>query len=275
MFVGALRDISAQKAAEHQLRENAQALQLYHDDREAENVLAAEILDQLMQRPGLSDPSLRYWMSPATNFSGDIVAAARANDGRFYVLLADATGHGLAAAISVLPVLTLFYDIVEFGLPLSRVLAKINSQLRVSLPVGRFVACSCLCIDPKAGRSEIWMGGMPNALLIDRNGRLVREIQSAHLPLGIDEFDWRKAATEDLSVPLGGGQLVMFSDGLVEAHNVADEEFGIQRLVEALAGAPAEKRIDAVRDAMNRHLGDQSPHDDVTLVCIDLPAPSA
>lgn len=275
MFVGALRDISAQKAAEHQLRENAQALQLYHDDREAENVLAAEILDQLMQRPGLSDPSLRYWMSPATNFSGDIVAAARANDGRFYVLLADATGHGLAAAISVLPVLTLFYDIVEFGLPLSRVLAKINSQLRVSLPVGRFVACSCLCIDPKAGRSEIWMGGMPNALLIDRDGRLVREIQSAHLPLGIDEFDWRKAATEDLSVPLGGGQLVMFSDGLVEAHNVADEEFGIQRLVEALAGAPAEKRIDAVRDAMNRHLGDQSPHDDVTLVCIDLPAPSA
>lgn len=198
MFVGAIRDITKQKQAEQQLRENAATLQAYHDNREAENHLAAEILDQLMRRPGLSDPSLHYWMNPATNFSGDIVAASRANDGRYYVLLADATGHGLAAAISVLPVLTLFYDIVEFGLPLGRVVAKINSQLRVALPVGRFVCCSCLCIDPRQGTTELWFGGMPAALLIDGNGKVVREIASTHLPLGIDDFDWRKSATESL-----------------------------------------------------------------------------
>jgi PAS domain S-box-containing protein len=271
MFVGALRDVSAEKAAERQLRENAQALQVYHDEREAENLLAAEILDQLMQRPGLADPALHYWMNPATNFSGDIVAAARATDGRFYVLLADATGHGLAAAISVLPVMTLFYDIVEFGLPLGRILAKINSQLRVALPVGRFVACACLCIDPQTGVSEAWMGGMPSAILIDATGRKLREVRSMHLPLGIDDLDWRKSVPEVLAVPAAGGQLVLFSDGLVEAQNADGEPFGTERLCAALADVPADRRLDAVKDAVAQHLGDQSPHDDVTLMLVDLP----
>ncbi|MDP1526587.1 MAG: SpoIIE family protein phosphatase [Rhodocyclaceae bacterium] len=271
MFVGAVRDITQQKRAEQTLRENAATLQVYHDDREAENHLAAEILDQLMRRPGLIDPSLHYWMSPATNFSGDIVAASRANDGRYYVLLADATGHGLAAAISVLPVLTLFYDIVEFGLPLGRVVAKINSQLRVALPVGRFVCCSCLCIDPRQGNTELWFGGMPAALLIDGNGKIVREIASTHLPLGIDDFDWRKSATESLPPQSAGSQLLLMSDGLVEARNAADEEFGMERLQAALAGVPPAARIAALQDAVHQHLGALSPHDDVTVVLVDLP----
>jgi len=274
MFVGALRDISSQKEYERQLRENAQALQLYHDDREAENHLAAEILDQLMRRPGLSDDSLHYWMSPATNFSGDIVAAARANDGRYYVLLADATGHGLAAAISVLPVLTLFYDIVEFGLPLGRVIAKINSQLRVALPVGRFVCCSCLCIDPRHGTTELWFGGMPSALLIDKDGKLVREIASIHLPLGIEDFDWRKSATESLPAQPAGSQILLMSDGLIEARNAAGEEFGIERLQAAMLGVAPTQRIGALQDAVHQHLGELSPHDDVTVVLVDLPSAS-
>ena len=271
MFVGALRDISVQKQAERQLRENARTLQLYYDDREAENHLAAEILDQLMRRPGLSDPSLHYWMNPATNFSGDIVAALRTDDGRYYVLLADATGHGLAAAISVLPVLTLFYDIVEFGLPLGRVVAKINSQLRVALPVGRFVCCSCLCIDPRHGTTEVWFGGMPAALLIDGSGKVVREIASTHLPLGIDDFDWRKSATENLPAQPAGSQLLLMSDGLTEARNAAGEEFGMARLQAALQGVPPAERIGALQDAVHQHLGELSPHDDVTVVLVDLP----
>jgi CheY-like chemotaxis protein len=269
-----LRSLSRSLVLRRELEDARRSLQLYHDDRESENALAAEILDQLMRRPGLADPRLHYWMNPATNFSGDIVAAARAADGRFYVLLADATGHGLAAAISVLPVLTLFYDVVEFGLPLGRVIAKINSQLRAALPVGRFVACACLCIDQQSGHSEIWVGGMPSGLLLDSAGQMVREIKSLHLPLGIDDFDWRKATTETLAVPAGGGQLVLFSDGLIEARNQAGDDFGMQRLCAALASASASDRLAAVQTAVFEHLGNVPPHDDVTLMLVDLPAPA-
>lgn len=115
------------------------------------------------------------------------------------------------------------------------------------------------------------MGGMPSAILVDAAGRMIREVRSAHLPLGIDEFDWRQAVPEALEVPAGGAQLVMFSDGLIEAQNGAGEPFGTERLCAALAAAPPTQRLDAVKDAVALHLGEQLPHDDVTLMLVDLP----
>jgi CheY-like chemotaxis protein len=267
-----LRSLSRTILLYRELEKTRRDLQAYYDERETENLLAVEILDQLMRRPGLVDPTLHYWMSPATHFSGDVAAAARTADGRFYVLLADATGHGLAAAISVLPVLTLFYDIVNICLPVPRLVAKINDQLRAALPVGRFVACACVCVDPAHGECEFWVGGMPAVLLLDAAGQVVREVAATHLPLGIEEMDWRAAAGEMLPLPAGGGQLVLLSDGLLEARNAAGEEFGRARLHAALAGVPSAQRLEAVRDAIFAHLGEAAPHDDVTLILIDLPA---
>ena len=271
MFVGVLRDITEQLATESLLRENAQTLQTYYDEREAENALAASIFDQLMHRPGLSDPVMHYWMNPATNFSGDIAAASRSSDGRYYALLADATGHGLGAAISVLPVLTLFYDIVEFGLPLSRIISKINGQLRGALPIGRFVACTAICVDAARENVEVWMGGMPSIFMLDAQGGVIHEFGSQNLPLGIDDMDWRNSTTETVPLPPQGGQLVLVSDGLVEAQNAAGEQFGYAGLRAALAGVPHEGRRDAVKAAVFAHLDGLPPHDDVTLMLVDLP----
>lgn len=264
-----LRSLSRTLVLHRELERTRRDLQTYHDAREAENRLAIEIFNQFMQSPGLADPALHYWMVPASDFSGDIAAAARAPDGRFYALLADATGHGLAAAISVLPVMTLFYDLARTGLPLGRIVAKINSQLRIVLPPGRFVACSFLCTDPARGISELWLGGLPPALLLDAEGRVLREFVAEHLPLGIEDADWRNAATTILDPP-PGAQIVLPSDGLTEAANAAGEEFGMARLRAALASAPAGQRLDAVRDAVLTHMGGIAPHDDVTLMLIDL-----
>lgn len=258
-----------------ELRRNSQTLQTYHDEREAENQLAVEIIEQLMNRPGLSDPALHYWMHPATYFSGDIVAAARSEDGRFSVLLADATGHGLGAAISVLPVMTLFYDIIDANLPMpmEHVIAEINNQLRGALPIGRFVACTYVCIDPKEGRCQLWIGGMPNALMVGDEGRVLYEISSSNCALGIDDMDLRKSAAETLVLPAEGAQLVMFSDGLIEAENVNGEGFGLERLCAAISGVPPAGRLNAVKDAVFAFLGERQPHDDITVLFVDLPRP--
>lgn len=269
-----LRSLSRSIALRRELEDARRSLQGYYDEREAENRLAEGVLNRMLHRPGLTDPSLRYWMHSATNFSGDIVAATRTDDGRFYALLADATGHGLGAAISVLPVLTLFYDMARAGLPLGRIVAKLNSQLREVLPVGRFVACGCLCVDPTQNCFEVWMGGIPAALLLDANGAVVGEVESQHLALGIAEQDWMTASPERFDLPASGGQILLYSDGLVEASNAAGDEFGETRLRAALV-SPAATRLDAVQAALGAHLGGLAPHDDATLMLIDLPAPAA
>ncbi len=268
-----LRSFARSLALHRELEDARRALQRYHDEREAENQLAEEIFEQLMQRRDLADPSLHYWINPASNFSGDIVAATRAINGKLYVLLADATGHGLAAAISVLPLLTQFYDSAGAGVPLGRIIQRINTQLRASLPVGRFIAAAFVCLDITCSGTELWLGGMPSALLIDAGGNVVRTIAAGNLPLGIDDIAPDGAATEALGADCPpGAQLVIYSDGLIEACNAAGEEFGQARLRAALAAAPAAQRFAAVQEAIYAHLGTAAPHDDLTLVIIDLPA---
>jgi len=268
-----LRSFARSLVLHRELEETRRALQRYHDEREAENQLAEEIFEQLMQRRDLADPSLHYWMNPASNFSGDIVAATRAINGKLYVLLADATGHGLAAAISVLPLLTQFYDSAGAGVPLGRIIQRINTQLRASLPVGRFIAAAFVCLDETSQGTEVWLGGMPSALLIDAAGNVVRTIAAGNLPLGIDDIAPDGAATETLGADCPpGAQLVLYSDGLIEACNAAGEEFGQARLRAALAAAPAAQRFAAVQEAIYAHLGAAPPHDDLSLIIIDLPA---
>lgn len=267
-----LRSLSRAIALNRSLDEAYRSLQMYRDEREAENTLALGIFEQLMQRPGLSDPSLHYWMNPANHFSGDIVAATRAINDKFYVLLADATGHGLPAAISVLPLLTQFYDSAGAGVPLGRIVQRINTQLHASLPVGCFIAAAFVCLGANGGSTELWLGGMPAVLMIDAAGRVVRMLSSDHLPLGIDDIAPPGAATVTLGSDCpDGGQLVLCSDGLLEARNTAGEEFRLARLAAALASAPPAQRLAAVKDAFHAHLGEALPHDDVTLAIIDLP----
>lgn len=267
-----LRSLARTLALRRELEATQRNLQSYHDEREAENTLAVEILEQIMQRPGLSDPRLHYWISSASNFSGDILAATTAVNDRFYVLLADATGHGLAAAISVLPLLTQFYDSAAAGVPLERIIYRINTQLCAALPAGRFIAATFVCLERQGTGSELWIGGMPAALVIDAAGTVIRRFDADNLPLGVDYQLQDAVATTRLNCQYPqGAQLVLYSDGLVEARNAAGEAFGSERLAAALAGATGAARRDAVKDAVNQHLGTGPAHDDISLLIIDLP----
>jgi len=268
LFVGIIRDIRARKDAERHLRESAALLQLYHDEAEAEAELARELIERQLQRPGLGDAQLHYWLMPANNFSGDIVAAMRSRRGRRYAMLADATGHGLAAAISALPVLSIFYSLAEADAQLPELVREINSQLCQSMPVGRFVAAALVCIDETTGSGEIWVGGVPDALLLGGSGEVRERFPSRHLALGVIDGD---ASLWEVSrfVWQPGAQLLLYSDGLIEACDAQGAAFGEERLLAALAGKAATARGEAIRGALTQHLANAPAHDDISLLVLD------
>lgn len=266
-FVGVLHDASERVAAQQRLRENAERLQAYYDTQEASSALAQKIVSRQMQRPGLDDASVRYWLAAAANFSGDIVAAARGPAGDLYVLLADASGHGLGAAVCTLPVLSVFYSMSETGVALGWIVHEVNRQLRESLPVGYFVAASALRIDADGCHGEVWIGGTPDLLVLDAAGCARRLVTSTNLPLGIDFQEQDSIRPERIDLH-PGDQLVLFSDGLVEAENHAGEPFGYSRLLAALGSSAAANRLDAVKQALADHLCGALAHDDVSFMLI-------
>jgi PAS domain S-box-containing protein len=269
-FIGVIRDVSQQKAAEQKLRENARLLQTYYDQTQNEQQLAVRLMEKQLHRAGLKDSRLHYKVIPAESFSGDIVAAARSPNGRFYALLADATGHGLTAAISVLPVLALFYRMTKLDAAVAEIVHELNEQLKESMPVGRFVAATLLCLDEASRHGQIWVGGTPEALLIDRWGRVARTFASENLPLGIVHSDEIGCAPVDL-VWDAESQLVLCSDGLLEASDKNGRQFGVDGLASAAANTSPGNRFQQIESALARHLDGSIAADDVSLMVIDCP----
>lgn len=268
-FVGVLRDITERKEAQRQQQTIAEALQRYHDRSEEENRLAMSILDKQTLRPGLQDPAVHYWLAGATDFfCGDVVAASRAPDGSLLALLSDATGHGLTAAISNLPLLTAFYGIAHRGRSMKVLLEEMNRHLKAALPTGHFVAATVVHINPREGKGEIWSGGMPPAAMLTADGSVDRTFLSRHLPLGIlrnEDFD---PSTESFTCP-PDSQLLMYSDGLKEAEGSDGQQLGSDGLLRALRGTSANNRLECLRSLLEKHRAGKRAADDIAVMLID------
>ncbi|MGE5467589.1 MAG: PP2C family protein-serine/threonine phosphatase [Ignavibacteria bacterium] len=263
-----LRSLRRTLGMQRALEAARQDLQRYRDRQEAENILAHDVMLRQMVREGAADPRVHQWLTPAANFSGDIVVAATSPGGSLYAMLADATGHGLSAAISALPVLSVFHGTVKRDLPLGTIVGEINRHLRATLPGGRFVAATLVRFDARAGRAEVWIGGMPPVLHVAADGRVMGRFDSRHVPLGVMEDGRAIAEVEEIACE-PDSQFVLVSDGLLEAANEGGGQFGLERLEAAIGAAPAAQRLEAVREAFGRHVGAAHPHDDVSMMLLD------
>jgi serine phosphatase RsbU (regulator of sigma subunit) len=245
-------------------------LEAYHQAAEEERRLVADLMQRMMRPERLADPQVRHWLQPTDIVGGDLVAVSRAHDDRLYVMLADSTGHGLPAALNLLPVNHIFYSMVEKSLPVSLIAEEMNWAVKEQSPIERYVAALIACIDSRNHVVEIWNGGIPAAWLVGPDGEVVHEFNSVNLPLGI--LDRTFTAQTEIFQWNGPGQLVVYSDGLPEAENEDGTAFGGGRIREVLRGNPAAERYDALRAALNGHLGARHAFDDITLLMVDCPA---
>lgn len=273
-FMGVVRDVSERVHAENQIKQHAERLQHHHDNQIAENNLAREIMLRQMRLNHLDDKHIHHWLQPAEHFSGDIVTAVRTADGKVYALLADATGHGLAAAITALPLLALFHNLVERNTPLAEIVCQANRELCSTLPSGRFVAATFLCLDPAERKAELWIGGMPETLLIGYDGKILQRFNAKQLPLGVIQFSGGDCQPEVISLGMGN-QLALYSDGVTEATNADMEMFGNARMEATLASAHPSKRIHALKTALTTFIGADFGQDDISILLIDSASPGA
>ncbi|PWB58292.1 MAG: hypothetical protein C3F18_02885 [Nitrosomonadales bacterium] len=251
--------------------ENAQQLELYRNENERELQLAKHLISRITRSESTERQHVRSWNMPAQHFSGDIFISAHTPADHLHLLLADGTGHGLSAALNVFPVVEVFYGMTSKGFNISSIAQELNRKIKQLLPTERFVAATLVSLNFSEKILHIWNGGNPPALFMDEKGTIQHRWKSIHPALGIfqdHEFD---ARSEVFHWP-DAGQLILCSDGLIEAQNRDGEEFGLGRLEHTLASAAIDQRHDALITAVRQHTAGLAAHDDVSLATIDCPA---
>lgn len=252
------------------MRQLLDELQHYYDAAERENQMVGVLMDRSIRDENLNDPLLHSWIAPATMFSGDLVAAQRAPNGDLYVILADATGHGLAAAMNLLPLSRIFYRMVEKGFALSSMLREMNGMIREQSTSDRFVTVTLARMDTRNHILEVWNGGNPSAVWLCRAGKVLHQFESTNLALGIVENSLVDMRTEVVQWH-EPGQLFLYSDGFVEAENPASEPIGLDVLTAKLSINTAEMRFSAAVQAVQDHLAGRPAHDDMSLIVVECP----
>ena len=244
---------------------NAQ-LKTYHAHSEHELNMAREIMDMMVAESSVKLKSVELWLKPSAVLGGDVLLTQQFKKEREYVLLADAMGHGLSAALPLVPLVQIFSDMARAGKSVSLIIQEINARLSSLLPLGNFVAVTLISLDLKERLLEIWNGGNPPALLSGSDGKVSKKFKSRHLAPGVmrgNDFD---AGTESFHWS-DEICLTLYSDGLAEAINAEGLEFGEKGIVAALKRDCSHQSL---KTAVKEHVGKHGASDDISLATINL-----
>jgi len=246
-------------------------LEEYGDRIDDEQRVGNFIMERMTGIQDQLTPYVHRYTKSADHLSGDILIAAVTPNNIVHVLLADAVGHGLTAAINVLPLCQSFYNLTDKGFSIEEIAIELNSLVNRFMPMDRFVSAALISINRQSQVIEVWNGGIPAPQLFNRAGQLLHSCASKNLPLGILTTE-KFSAKPEIFYYDGDCQLCVFSDGLQEASSPQGEHFGNARVVEVFAKTAQESRFEALIAELDRHLQGQRAHDDISLAVVDIPA---
>jgi serine phosphatase RsbU (regulator of sigma subunit) len=217
-------------------------------------------------------PTLEGWQispyyQPAREVGGDFYDFHLLSGGRVGLVVGDATGKGVPAALvmaTTCGMLRAVSQALDSSSP-GEMLQRVNEALVPSIPSNMFVTCFYAILDPERG-SLIYANAGHDVPYLHRNSA-AEELRARGMPLGL----MPAMSYEEKEIVLDAGEAALiYSDGLVEAHDPKGEMFGFPRL-QALIAEHAEKESleEALLEELYSFVGeDWEQEDDITLLTL-------
>jgi two-component system, HptB-dependent secretion and biofilm response regulator len=241
-------------------------LERFKKESEREESIAKFTYEYLLRQNSQTIDGVSIWLNPSSSFSGDIALATVSPRGDFYFLLADATGHGLSAAITIMPVVSIFSTMVSKGFHIQSIVTEINRKLIRDTPQDRFVAAVIFQFHQERKEMDVWNGGMPTAYWV-HEGDVLQTFKSRHMALGIlDEhmFDANVSTCKITDV----GNIVVYSDGLIEEVNGDGEPFTSARVERIVKKSTHNAQQELILNLV-AYTGREKYKDDVSICMLD------
>jgi predicted ester cyclase len=234
---------------------------------EQELQVARQIQQQLLPEatPQLDGWELTTYYEPAREVGGDFYDFLELEDGRVGLVVGDATGKGMPAALLMASARSTLRAVAQGSESPGDVLRRANDPLATDIPTNMFVTCLYAILDPTSGHL-VYANAGHDLPYLHRNGD-AEELRARGMPLGL----MPGMGYEEKETVLHSGQTaLLYSDGLVEAHDPAGEMFGFPRLRELVAEHGAEKALgDSLLEELYSFVGEGwEQEDDITLLTL-------
>jgi serine phosphatase RsbU (regulator of sigma subunit) len=247
--------------------EVADRLSLKHDLNVARDIQLAMLPRGTYRSPGLE---IHGETRPANTVGGDFYDLLILPDGRVLVALGDVAGKGSPAALLMALLLAILRTLVDEGLDLAPLVARLNGQVARHAPPSRFITLFVGLYDPETSYLT-WVNAGQNPPMIRRQDGQFERLEATGIALGMFEGT---SYEERSSMLAPGDWLVMYSDGITEAENSAGQPFdeaGLTSVVTAWAAASAPELSTALLRAVDQHVGDARIGDDLTVLVLKRP----
>ena len=218
--------------------------------------------------PDIPGIDIAFATRPAKTIGGDYYDAfRRATDGPLLLAVGDVCGKGIPAAMLMATFQASLRALAGGSGSLYELGGVLNRQVCATSQNGRFTTAFLAELNPATGELYYLCAGHNPPLLKREDGTFER-LASDNIPLGIELDEDYKIRTTFVKP---GDTLVIFTDGVTEARNEADEEFGDDRLVSFLQATGEERSaltLSRIMKSIDEFVGTAPQHDDITCLIV-------
>jgi serine phosphatase RsbU (regulator of sigma subunit) len=214
--------------------------------------------------PDLEGYQIAAYYQSAREVGGDFYDFLRLPDGRLGLIVGDVSGKGVPAAIMMATTRTLLRAAYHLGSP-GEILEQVNDALFPDIPPNMFVTCLAALLDSRTGRLQYANAGHDPPYI--RHAAGVSKLRATGMPLGL----MPNMSYEQKEITLQPGEnILLYSDGLLEAHSPQREMFGFPRMQGHVSAHPeGASLIDSLLAELERFTGeDWEQEDDITLLTL-------
>jgi sigma-B regulation protein RsbU (phosphoserine phosphatase) len=187
-------------------------------------------------------------------------------------LVADVSGHGLTAAMIMSAAMKTFSIHARGQRSPRQVLINVHKELENDLPRERFITAFYAILNQSSGKVSFARAGHNSSLLCAGEGAAVEVLRTPGLAIGLGGLKTFSESLQEGETHIPpGGSLLMYSDGLTEAHNLAGDQYGEERLMDvysSLAGLNSRPLVESLVQDVHTYTETDINEDDVTVLAV-------
>jgi phosphoserine phosphatase RsbU/P len=243
-----------------------QAEKLDREIKLAREIQMSTLPAEMPQLPGYD---LAGQFCPADQTGGDTFDLVRLEDERLFVLLGDASGHGIGPALSATQMTGMLRVALRLGADLDAIFAQVNNQLVEDLPEEHFVTAFFGVLDPRSHLLHYHAAGQGPILHYQAATGRCRWLEPSTFPMGFMRYPSVEAPPPIELAP--GDILGLITDGVFECADAAGQMFGtvgVERVLADAAGRPMSDVLSRLLQAVHLFGAGRPQADDITVVLI-------